>query len=398
VFLIVGRDALPSAMALVGCAGWTAQGVLLFAVARGPFGAPVAAWLAAAVALGAARSHLFVPLETNLVAACGLGALLLAVRARSATCGALLGLAVVLRPDAVLLALPAGALLVRSRASVPSLMRATLAAVIPGVAWLLFATAYYGSPIARTLGAKAFHDPLLVYATHLGRLLPSIALPFEPPIFVAIVAWLAVAWGARVGIARRADVITALLAWGALHAGAYLALRPGTGFTWHLYPSALAFVVAMLVALGDALTRLRPWLWAPLGAAAVVCASLGTVKFARTHRHVFWYGSRDAVYRKAATWLQSAARPGDVTEAEEVGTMAYWSDLTFYDHAGLVGAAFDHGRLARGTAPEVRFSVMTQPAEVEAHLPFFGRVPPMKELSYDRWHLWIADLRAPPSP
>jgi hypothetical protein len=215
---------------------------------------------------------------------------------------------------------------------------------------------------------------------------------------VAAIAWAAAIWGACVAWRRGARGVTGLLAWGALHALVYVVLRPGMGFPWHLYPSALAFVVALLVAAGGALDRLPRWAAAPLAAGVVVCASLGAVKFARTHDHVFWYGSRDAVYRQAAAWLREHAAPGDVTEAEEVGTMAYWSGLPFRDHVGLVGPAFDHGRLARGEAPEVRFSVMTQPAEVEAHLPFFGRVPPMKELAVDRWHLWIADLRAPPSP
>jgi hypothetical protein len=263
-------------------------------------------------------------------------------------------------------------------------------------AWSAFATLYYGSPVPRTFGAKAFHDPFETYAAHLAQQLPAMALPFTPPVAAAALAWLAAALGARVAFARRAWGISAVLGWGALHALSYLVLRPGTGFLWHLYPSALAFVVALLVAIGRGLSRLPRPAALPVSGAVLACASSGAVKFAGTHAHVFWYGSRDAVYREAAAWLRANARAGDVTEAEEVGTMAYWSDLPFYDHAGLIGPPFDHGRITLGKVPEVRFSVMTQPAEVEAHLFFFRRTPPMKELGYDRWHVWIADLR--PSP
>lgn len=391
-FRAVGAAALPSAMALVGCAAWTAQAALLYALARRRLGRLAAALLALGVGAGAARSHLFVPLETNLVAACCLGALLLADRGRATGSGWLLGAAIVLRADAALLAVALAPLLaVRVRRA--AFARAAAAAFVLPAAWAAFATLYYGSPVPRTFGAKAFHDSFETYAAYLAQQLPAMALPFTPPVAVTVLAWLVAALGARLAVARRAWGVVAVLGWGALHTGAYLLLRPGTGFTWHVYPGALGFAVALLVALGRGLSRLPRWAGRPLAAAVVVCASLGAVRFARTHAHVFWYGSRDAVYREAAAWLRARAAPGDVTEAEEVGTMAYWSDLRFYDHAGLVGPPFDHGRITLGTAPEVRFSVMTQPAEVQAHVFFFRRTPPMKELGYDRWHLWIADLK-----
>jgi hypothetical protein len=393
-YRIVGRDALPVTMSIVGCAAWTAQALLLYVLAR-KLGRFQAAVVALGVAVGAARSHLFVPLETNLVAACCLGAVLLAERARPVATGLLFGLACLLRADSALLAIPL-ALLLAARSNRFAPARAALAALVAVGPWVGFATAYFGSPVPRTLQAKAFHDSLATYAAHIAEQLPAMALPFTPPAAAAVIAWLVAAWGARMAFTRRAWGVCAIVGWGVLHALAYLVLRPGTGFTWHLYPSVIAFVVSILVAMGDALARIPRLAALPLAAGVVACASLGAVKFAQTHAHVFWYGSRDAVYREAASWLQANAKPGDVTEAEEVGTMAYWSGLSFYDHAGLVGPPFDHGRLALGTAPEVRFSVMTQAAEVQAHLPFFGRVPPMKELAYDRWHLWIADLKASP--
>ncbi len=136
--------------------------------------------------------------------------------------------------------------------------------------------------------------------------------------------------------------------------------------------------------------------------------------FWRESPTLYWYGARDAMHREVAAYLRSRARPGDVADAEEVGTVAYYSDVAMIDHAGLVTpfalAAPARGRGADGDAehcralsslPRLRFVVMNR-FEVDAHrclldgapLAHFERAathdferPPL----WGKWAIWVAD-------
>lgn len=72
---------------------------------------------------------------------------------------------------------------------------------------------------------------------------------------------LALGGGAIAGLAlasSRDRACSVLPAWGALHAAAYLVLRPDVAFERHVYPVALVAAVGVLLALGSALTRAPP--------------------------------------------------------------------------------------------------------------------------------------------
>jgi hypothetical protein len=389
---IVGRDALPGAMAALGCAGWTAQAALLFFILRKPMGAFRAGIVAGAVAVGVAGSASWLALETNLAAAATLAALALALSSRWTWAAALCAFAGLMRADAYLVAAPLAVLCVRELrwgAWRPALVLGLLAAP-----WPLFATAYFGTPVPLSV-TKVHFTTKGLYALHVLRDVPG---PYASATPIALAAfWLLVVGGAWI-LVRADPRFWALVAYGLLHGVLYIVLAPNPAFAWHLYPLCLLVSVLALVAVGTLLARVP---WPPLRAgtalAAVAACSVATFKFARSYEMDAWYGARDAVYRKVAAWLSVHADPRDIVAAEEVGTLAYYTGLRMNDHTGLVtkypGDVF--WRLAHGQATHFRWLVLNG-KEIE-----LGRDRPYYEgRAYNRflergWGIFVVDVRAP---
>jgi arabinofuranosyltransferase len=417
---LVGHERLPAAMSGLGAAAWVAQACLVFALLRPALGGLIASVVALGIAAGAARSYLFVPLETNLLAALVLGALVLAVRERWIPAGLLLGMAVVVRADAVLAGLPFVALAVsrlRRRAAWPLAVFATLPA-----GWGSFALVYFGTVFPHTLRAKANATPALAYAAHLAKL-PAAILPLGSggdSLGAGMALWLLAALGLALAVSRDRR-LAALPAWGALHAGAYLVLRPDVAFEWHVYPVALVAAVGALVAVAWAIAKLPR-----LGAVAASMVLLGpagwnTITFWRESPSLYWYGARDSMDREVAAFLRARGEPGDFVDAEEVGTLAYYSDLPMIDHAGLVTPFALANLPARAQAtgddveashcralsrlPRLRFVVMNR-FELEGHR-CLAEGAPLAHFEHPaihdferprllgRWEIWVADRRAP---
>jgi len=334
---IVGKLALPSAMAVFGCLGWAAQALAVFALLRGAFAWGPSAAISLAVALGAATSYDVVALETNLVAACTLWSIAFAVRRAWLPAAVSCGLAGLLRPDAYLLALLLGCWgLYEARRQ---LLRPILAFSAITLPWQLTALAYYGSAIPQPAHTKHEATQLLPYLVHEVWEPMSTALPFSPTPVLCGVGWLlvlagAMAWGKR---QRRAWIVAL---YGAAHFVAYAWLRPFTVHTWHLYPLRLVIVVLVLASFAALYERL-PWRAARVAAAALGVLVLGlyaqrTSHFARTQASSFWFGARDGAYLEVARFLRQHARPGDVVGAVEVGTIGYHTELRMYDWGGLI--------------------------------------------------------------
>jgi hypothetical protein len=325
-------------MSCLGCLGWTAQaiavGILLCEVL-----APLGAWsIAFAVAAGAVRSAEFVSMETNLVAALLLWALVMARQRRWYATSALAALSILFRPDMSLPALVLGLMCLsdlRTQAFKPALLFVALAAP-----WPVFAQIYYGSVVPQSAVTKFHFSDWWGYALFELELPASLVSPFS-----ARVGWLALMWllaiaGAFVVVRRARLWFLPLFA--ALHFAAYLYIHP-FHHHWHLYPANLVVVVLALVgvvslgglALGS--PRLRA-----LGGAAVLALSLiyasHTYAFAGEHATAFWYGSRDSAYREIGHYLLKHARKSDVVASVEVGTLAYYTDLRMYDWGALITA------------------------------------------------------------
>jgi hypothetical protein len=142
----------------------------------------------------------------------------------------------------------------------------------------------------------------------------------------------------------------------------------------------------------------------------IVPAAWRALDFSVIHEFMFWYGNRDTIDRLVASYLRERSAPGDRVDAEEVGTLAYWSDLPMMDHPGLVTPserfvdeapsypelrrkiAFAHLRIVHDD-PRVRWLVLNEP-EVPWHKPLYG-TRQLVEFSVGPWKLWVADLRAP---
>ena len=356
VYAAVGRELTPSVMSALGCLGWTAQAALLHALLRGAPPRVVALGASLAIGAGLAGSYAFMPLETNVVAALVLGAMVLAMRERWAASGAVLGAAIVVRPDA---AIAAAAILsfatFRLRRGVARPIGAMLTVLGP---WLVFAGATYGTPIPHTLGAKVHHATLAAYALHLAKVpMPS------APVMALVPLWGFAAFGAR-QLVRRDPRLAVLVAAGVAHGLAYLVLRPGTAFGWHLYPVALLVTATAAVGALEAAGRL-----APVAAMAVVAlGAWQAIDFAGRYRTEFWYGRREAVQREVGEYLRAHADPNDVFDAEEVGTVAYFSDLRASDHPGLVtrDPRAAHACAKSPSCPQPRWLVMN-PLELTSH-------------------------------
>ncbi len=390
---LVGHDALPAAMAVVGCLGWTAQAVLVVQLLAplGPWPSRVAA---AGVLLGGAGSGMFVSLETNLVAALVLASALAAERSRPALAGALAGLAVLTRPDALawagLLALWGLRSLLRGAGGPawrPALAPAAafLAPVLP---WALFAIHAFGSPLPATAAAKYHQTALGEYALHLLRVGPSRLAPGD-----AWPALLAIAGLAACGAAawfRAGGAGPVLLAWAAGHGLCYLALRPLTLFLWHVYPIMLLVVtcafagvvgVAMHPSLRPPVRRLARLAVALLLAVVVQRAHATATRFDSN----YWGGQRTRVYLQVADWLRAHVPPNGRVALMEVGLIAWRSDVRVHDLAGLV-------------TPRTQW----MPADVThvvalTHFPrdFNPGRAPVATYRDGRFAAWIFDLRTP---
>jgi len=351
-YALVGKQRLPSVMSALGCLGWLAQAAAVFFMLRRALGDRGAGFAALGIAFGAAWSHRFVALETNLVMACVLWAIVAALASRWLAVAALVALAGLLRPDAYLVALPLGAACVwnlRAAAWRPAALGLALSAP-----WYLFAAAWFGSllpnSLANKVGTVALLDQAYRIANYLGtnfftrtislEIEESLRIASHPPGLVAGATWLLAAAGA-VGLIRRQRALWLPALCLLLYLVAYLMFRMEIGFEWHLYPALLFVTIFALSALALAAESLPAGRgWSIAGSLLLVTIASGfllrTAHYAQVHERGFWFGARDAAYREVADYLFVRARPGDVVAANEVGTIAYYAEAPMLDLLGLV--------------------------------------------------------------
>lgn len=342
VYSLVGKARLPSAMAAVGCAGWLAQAAAVFFLFRAALGALPAFLVALALAAGAAGSSEWAAMETNLVAAFALWAVVAATASRWVAAALLLALAGLTRPDAYLLGLPLCLLAVADlRAGrVANWWRPVVAFVLPTAPWLLFAWSYYGTVIPQSAVTKVSRTAPGRYFHHLLSEPAEILLGGrQAPGWIAV-AWLLAAAGTAFLVARQRR-LWVLPAWGVLHFAAYWALRPFAAHRWHVYPLVLVVVVSALGAVAG-LSRLEPRRLtrrlAVVGLGALVALyAARSLWWASTHPDEWGFGSRHRAYQRVAEFLvDHGCREGGLIAAVEVGTIGYYSGCRMYDLGGLI--------------------------------------------------------------
>jgi arabinofuranosyltransferase len=393
VFVLVGRDALPGWMAALGCVGWTLSAVFLYRIVRPALGALGAAAVATAVAVGAAGSAPWTPLETNLTAALTMLGIHLALTSRWSLAAVACAAATWMRPDACLVTLPLFVLCVRDRRRDAWKPAAIYVALL--VPWIVFATRAFGTPLPQSAVRKFQEADLFDFIVHAATYVP---LPYEPapsPYF-ALVLW-PLAMGGAVTLIRRDSRQFVLVAYGALHLVAYAVLRTNVAFRWHLYPAALVFlalVVTMLMSLEEEARH-----FGRAGAALVIAyGAYWSITFAIEAPHRFWFGRRDALYRDIAAYLRAKAGPSDVVHAEEVGTLGYYSGLTMNDNAGLITRDPNDilRRFVHGEPTRLRWLVMNDKQLDPLRVVYQRR--PRIIFSVEGAKLWVVDLESPSPP
>jgi hypothetical protein len=337
IYALFGPARTPGVMAAIGCMAWNAQALALYLLLEKALGFASAGLIALTLALGVTGAAAWVPLETNLVAAFVLFSFVLAREQRWLLAAASCGAAVLMRPDACLAAavlLAVGCRQLRVRVLAP--VAVFLGIVLP---WLVFASFYYGSPVPQTAITKFQRVGLLEYFIH-ELSYPGVRLLWLGPGIPLTLLALALAAVGAVRLVRYRQGLSPFLAYGALHAAAYLVLRPFTAHSWHLYPWTLVFCVCALAAVAPrAQAGAHPAVYWVQAAALVLLLSMTGVRFAaesKTLARGYWTGQRDAVYQRIAADLRARAKPGEWFASVEVGTLAYFSALPAYDLGGLV--------------------------------------------------------------
>ena len=296
--------------------------------------------------------------ETPLYLALGLGALALHLRGRPRLAAACAGLAAAARPDGLLFAAVIGLDALaqswnarRRGGRSPLPWGAAGIFLLAWLPWVLWAWAYYGSPLPVTLAAKQAQGTLAVSQSFWGGFWQTLHTSAEAGYFrlelgLALVGMVFLVWrlvrGWREGALRAglADLrpLGLLLGWTLAYFAAYTALGV-TRYFWYYAPLLPALVVGIglgLDALGQAAARIFPPRSRLLRLAlpALVCAGLVLAQgeaLAHTAPDV-----RMSVYRQAGEWLQANTPPEASVGTLEVGLLGYISQRRMVDFAGLL--------------------------------------------------------------
>jgi hypothetical protein len=275
--------------------------------------------------------------------------------------GIALGLAILARPDFVLWVLPAYAfLLARSRRGAARAGLWTAGVVAP---WLIFTTAYYGSPIPHTITAKsAFFGPDFPALTDPGGWISFIGdslsaashdwtliSPFLERLFViatplpytllkliaftvaalaligAFATWRRVSW-------RPAIAFAALFV-------LYKVFVIGGGYNEWYGPPAIAVIFLLAAAGLDRITRSRPaWLVA-VPATVLALAFAIHIPFTFPLERTVQHQIEDQVRLPMGRYLGEVVKPGQTIGSESAGYVSYYTNATLYDFPGLTSPA-----------------------------------------------------------
>jgi hypothetical protein len=278
--------------------------------------------------------------ETSFALALVLWAFVAAAGARWRWVAALLGLATVVRADAILVGLVIGVSVLLGYArrgwpgwrGLPWGAAAIYAALL--APWVIFAQLFYGSPIPATLAAKRYQS-LIAGSRSFGRGLMDRAgdlwaLPaYRLMLILAVV-------GVVYSLLRRRAAL-GLLAWAALYGMAYTLLGV-TSYFWYYGPVYLGLIIAAalgVAAVAEAARRLiRPRPAAALGlalSALVVAAEVRDLASIAARPD-----PRLLLYHEVGDWLRLHTPEEATVGALEVGIIGYYSQRPIIDFAGLI--------------------------------------------------------------
>lgn len=338
VYLVVGKTALPSVMAVLGVIAWMATAVGVFCLLAPALRQTGAAVVAFAVAAGGPIIFNWVLMEVNFVLAFATWAVWAAMYRKWYAVAVLTGLAALYRPDAFLLVGILGLWGIWHERW--DFWKPTVLGALVVGPWLAFATWYYGSPLPQTAETKFHRSSLSEYFEHIVRHGAKVMTGLNDHyVFFVALAWVVAIGGAAFLISRSKEYIP-WVAWGFGHAAAYLYLRPFTPHRWHLAPMVLVLTTLMLTGLVAVVmfsSRRSLKVVAALTLLVIIPHyAQRTYKKAKLHERQRMWGARDRVYRDVAKWFDEHAEPDDLYFSVEVGTISYYSGMRVYDLGGLV--------------------------------------------------------------
>ncbi len=322
----VGLD-VESTTRLLASVFYVIAAVLASAVAVHVGGALIGLLVAVAVPADVFwRIQALAGLELPLALSLGLAALLAASERRDWLAGALLGLALMTKLDAVALVI---AVTVASSIAYRRLpIRMLGSALLVSLPWFLFAWTYFGFPWPQSLSAKLTHGS--------GRamdhfwIVEYIASDLRYGLWILAVMGLVVS--AKALPARRMIVVS-IFGWFLLHSVAYSLVNLGELYPWYM---AIPVALCWLAASGAAAGGTSGW----KAVVAIVIALVAIPYWHRTlvevthPRGIAAWHAIDADRRLAGAFLDQFAAPTEVV-GSGFGWVAYESHRIFIDGSGL---------------------------------------------------------------
>lgn len=321
-------------------------------------------------------------MESVFAAALGLGVVALLVADRRTLAGVVLGLAVVNKLDAGLLAVAAaGALLLVDRRPP---WRVAGVATLVAAPWFLFSTVYFGSPVPHSATQKLGEEVLANTTTSYDRLWIARTLANDGQGFLIAIAVLAVLVTAAVCVTRpprldRGLSVAVLVAggWFVLHGVAFSVVDLGDTYPWYttvLYPP---LVLAAVLGLFLPWRQLAPSVAVPtvvtaavvLAVAAVLLRFHGdgirrTAEVVQTGHVVGGFELFEKTRQDAGRLVGERAEPGDVLTTC-YGWPAYEAPQTVIDELCPLSTRDDVGDPTWWVMSELGGGVIIRP--IEAH-------------------------------
>lgn len=275
-------------------------------------------------------------LESSVLALLVIAASLAHARRRPLVRGAALGLAVLARPDAALLAAAVLALDLRAgRSGAPGRVAGWAIAAAIVAPWLAFSWLTFGSPVPDTLAAKLAQADVGWW-----RLQPPFAiaairsLPWWPlALLLSVVAFAPRREPDRALFGEGAEAVGLPLAFGVLQTAAYELLGVPAGYPWHALPLALGTAVATAIGLrrlaGSEPRGGRLRACATAGVLVLLHQAWGVARLPRAYR-------QSEEYRAAAAIVRESAGEGCLLAATEIGYLGYYSGCAMLDIHALV--------------------------------------------------------------
>lgn len=264
---------------------------------------------------------------------------------RDVFCGVFLGLAVLTRPEALVLAaiVPLYAGLMDRRAAMRRAARCLAAAALVCLPWAVWATWYFGSPLPQSVIAKTgdLYNPIAPAHSH-GVGAASTALDVSSTLLPWAVTVILVALASWLSPSFRHSGFTALALFGALIAiGHVVVSRTGhLIYPWYAAPFSCFPLLAGLALVGAVAARLRRWT-RPIALAVLVGSAAAAFPLLGTDVN---YGGRLAgqgalrgpKYQAICASLRPLIGPHTVVAASEIGYLGYYCHARILDTFGLV--------------------------------------------------------------